>query len=70
MTPQEKPLTTGGVARLYGVSNSTVRRWVKIGRLPSFRTPSGQVRVWPADAEKIASTRTSGTDDTPEQVPA
>jgi excisionase family DNA binding protein len=70
MTPQEKPLTTGGVARLYGVSNSTVRRWVKTGRLPSFRTPSGQVRVWPADAERVASTRTATPDDLPDRASA
>lgn len=58
MTPHLEILTTGEVAARYGVGSSTVRRWVKSGRLPAFETPTGQVRVYAQDVEAlIASTR-------------
>jgi excisionase family DNA binding protein len=53
MTPHPKLLTTGEVARAYGVSTSAVRRWVKAGRLPGFQTPTGQLRVRASDVEDL-----------------
>lgn len=35
----------GEVAGIFGVSYQTVRRWVKIGKLPTIRTPGGNHRV-------------------------
>lgn len=42
--PLEPPLTVGQVARLFGVSPNTVNRWAHKGKLPSLRTPGGQLR--------------------------
>lgn len=39
-------LSAGEAARELGISPRTVRRLCSEGRLPSFRTPGGQVRVW------------------------
>jgi excisionase family DNA binding protein len=53
MTPIETPLTTGEVAQRYGVTNSSVRRWAKNGRIASFKTPTGQLRVLPSEVEAM-----------------
>lgn len=46
MVPVEDTLTTGAVAKLAGVSESTVRKWIRTGVLPAFRLPdSGWRRV-------------------------
>ena len=41
--------TPAQVAALLGVTDETVRRWAKAGRIPSMVTPSGRLRI-PADA--------------------
>jgi excisionase family DNA binding protein len=42
-------LSRGDVARLFGVSLSTVTRWARTGLVPTVRTPGGHYR-YPADA--------------------
>jgi excisionase family DNA binding protein len=37
-------LSRGEVARLYGVSVSTVTRWARTGLVPTLRTPGGHYR--------------------------
>jgi excisionase family DNA binding protein len=44
VTPRERYLTAGDVARMLHVSVSTVGRWSKEGRLPFLRTLGGHRR--------------------------
>ena len=47
----EFELTTGDVARLLGVSISSVVRWADQGVLPSKKTPGGHWRFSTGDVE-------------------
>jgi len=38
-------ISVGFIAKGCGVSNTTVLRWIKTGRLPAFRLPSGHYRI-------------------------
>lgn len=38
-------LTTGAAARLLGVSQDTVARWVRSGKLPNQPTAKGHARI-------------------------
>lgn len=51
MTPD--PLTSGQVAALFNVSAQTVANWADEGKIPHFRTPSGQRRFRRADVLKF-----------------
>lgn len=42
--PDSPFLSRGDVARLFGVSLSTVTRWARMGLLPVVRTPGGHYR--------------------------
>jgi excisionase family DNA binding protein len=42
-------VTVKGIANYCLVSESTVRRWIKDGKISSLRLPSGQYRVTAAD---------------------
>ncbi len=46
-------LRVGEVAKLLGVSGSTVRNWTKTGRLESYRTPGGHRLYRRADIEGV-----------------
>lgn len=37
----DQPLTTGAAARAAGVSEQTIRTWMRSGRLPAEQTPLG-----------------------------
>ena len=41
---QEKVLSVGDVAKVFGVNPKTANRWAQQGLLPSFRTPGGHFR--------------------------
>jgi excisionase family DNA binding protein len=47
-------LSTGQVARLFGVSPSTVTRWARLGILAAIRTPGGHYRFRERDARRAA----------------
>lgn len=53
MTPVQELLTSGEVAARFRVGRSTVRRWADTGRIPSFKTPTGQRRYRAADIEAV-----------------
>lgn len=56
LAPSGKPvfLSRGDVARLFGVSVSTVTRWARQGLLKTLRTPGGHYR-FPADETRRAA---------------
>ncbi len=47
----EAPMTTGDVARVFGVSAVTVGTWADQGLLPHFRTPGGRRRFRRVEVE-------------------
>lgn len=49
-------LTRAEVARLFGVSPSTVTRWARKGLIRSIRTPGGHYRFPAREARRIAQT--------------
>jgi excisionase family DNA binding protein len=57
-TPKETFLSRGEVSRLFGVSNSTVTRWARLGLLLALRTPGGHYR-FPAEETLKAAARAS-----------
>lgn len=46
-----KWLTSREAAVWLGVSLATIRRWVKDGHLPHWRTPGGQLRFDPGELD-------------------
>ncbi len=53
-------LSRGEVARLFGVSVSTVTRWARTGLLPAVRTPGGHYRFRSEDMRRAARSGTPG----------
>lgn len=49
------------VAVAFDVSESSVRRWVKSGRLKAIRLPSGRRRIRREDVESVLSSDTNGS---------
>ena len=54
-TPSDGLLSTGAVARLFGVSPSTVTRWARTGILKAVRTPGGHFRFPESEARRRAA---------------
>jgi len=52
----EKLLTVSVAARRLSVCHATIRRWIKSGKLPATRYPSGQFRVSEIAILKIQTT--------------
>lgn len=46
-------LRVGEAAALLHVSAGTLRRWDDAGRVPAYRSPSGQRLYWRADLERM-----------------
>ena len=49
----DRPLSPGEVAKLFGVSVTTVANWADEGLLPHFKTPGGQRRFRREDVERF-----------------
>ena len=49
----EKPLTTGEVARLLHLSPVTVLLWIRAGKLKAYRVPGGHYRIARAEFRKF-----------------
>lgn len=47
-------ISRGEVAKLFGVSVSTVTRWARMGLLPAVRTPGGHYRFRAEDMRRAA----------------
>jgi excisionase family DNA binding protein len=45
-------LTSADVLARLRISRSTLRRWVKSGKLPAHRTPFGRLRFDPAEVDR------------------
>lgn len=45
MANNEKPYTTGEVAKLSHVTINAVKKWINAGKLEAFRTPGGHFRI-------------------------
>jgi excisionase family DNA binding protein len=58
-------LTRGEVAKLFGVSASTVTRWARAGLLASVRTPGGHYRYRAQDALLAVQAAERGKDQAP-----
>jgi excisionase family DNA binding protein len=56
MNHTDRPLTTGAVAAIFGVTLVTVQRWAEEGVLPSFRTPGGHYRFRAEDVATLKAT--------------
>ena len=54
--PRRTLIGLAEAAELLDVSPRTLRRWVKAGRLPVTRLPSGRYKVALEDIERIAET--------------
>jgi excisionase family DNA binding protein len=52
-TPAEL-LSTGEVARLFGVSPSAVTRWARTGAIKAIRTPGGHYRFRTSEISRAA----------------
>lgn len=52
--PDQQWLTIADTATYTGVSTSTVRRWIKDGRLRAYRFGPRAVRIDPADLHGMA----------------
>ncbi len=48
-------LTTGQAGRRWGVTSETVREWVRTGRVPAVRTPSGRFLIAERDVQPLPS---------------
>ncbi|HYK42103.1 MAG TPA: MerR family DNA-binding transcriptional regulator [Thermoanaerobaculia bacterium] len=53
-------LTRGTVAKLFGVSASTVTRWARLGLLRAVRTPGGHYRFPAHETRRAAERAASG----------
>jgi len=53
-------LTRGTVARLFGVSASTVTRWARLGLLRAVRTPGGHYRFPASETRRAAERAATG----------
>lgn len=58
----DKVLTISEVAQKLGVTEWTVRRWDKIGKLKAIRTPGGHRRYLEIDINRMLYSPSSPTD--------
>lgn len=61
MTNSDLMLSTGVVARMFGVSTKTVTRWAQKGSLPSVRTPGGHRRFYRSDVDAFLAVEVAST---------
>lgn len=52
---EDRPLTTGQVAALFGTKSETVAVWADRGVVPHFRTPGGHRRFPAAELRALAA---------------
>jgi len=62
-------LSIGAVSKKLGISISTLRRWDKLGKLKSLRTPGGQRRYQLEDLDNFSQPKSSKPDQPPPPAP-
>lgn len=50
---EEKPLSTGDIARLLHVTPVAVLHWIRAGKLPDYRVPGGHYRIARAEVRRF-----------------
>ncbi len=58
--PEKEMLSVREVAKLFGVSEVTVRQWLYEGKLAAIKTPTGLWRIPRSEVEKYLETKPSG----------
>ncbi len=53
--PDEKPLSTGEIARLLHVTRVAVFGWIRAGKLQAYRIPGGHYRVTRAEFRRLVA---------------
>lgn len=53
MITEEKMLTPGEVAAMFGVNSQTLARWARTGKVPSIKTPGGHRRYREAEIRAL-----------------
>jgi len=59
---KKKYYTTGEVARLIGVTSSTVIRWIKDGKIIAYKTLGGRARIGRDEINNIIDKFVGGKD--------
>jgi len=59
MTSLPTLLTTTEVAEVLGVTDETVRRWIKANRLSAITLPSGRMRIRRESVDAVLATEQS-----------
>lgn len=49
----EKLVKTSAVAALFGVTSSTVSRWIRAGKVEAIKTEGGHYRISRAEVDKL-----------------
>lgn len=55
-------LTAREVAEALGMSNETILRWTRAGKLPAIRLPSGAIRYRESDLDQWIAARATSPD--------
>jgi putative resolvase len=53
----EKLYTTGEVAKIFGVSYVTVKKWAYSGKIKYIRTPGGKYRYPESEIKRLSASR-------------
>lgn len=61
--PMERLMKPGEAAPLFNVTAATVKSWARRKKIPSVRTPGGEIRVRPSDVARLLGTTPQPVDE-------